>query len=145
MNSHCSGHTHGASTGHARDARPSSHRSPLQVSLMRAMSPHAGCPGCAADGGLAGVKVGAAGDAHEREADAVANAVTSGGSVSLEGGGAARTVQRTTPRASSGGSASLPGLGAGAPLSSGTRAALEPKMGYDFSPVRVHTGEAAAD
>ena len=39
----------------------------------------------------------------------------------------------------------LHGLGAGQPLDSGTRAFMEPRFGYDFSGVRVHTDAKATE
>ncbi|MEV6954456.1 DUF4157 domain-containing protein [Streptomyces sp. NPDC051183] len=52
--------------------------------------------------------------------------------------GSVRPMPRLDPAAS-------PTGGAGAPLDSATRAAMEPRLGWDLSQVRVHTGRGAAD
>ncbi|HSU16504.1 MAG TPA: DUF4157 domain-containing protein [Longimicrobium sp.] len=85
------------------------------------------------------------GDAHEREAEhAAAQVMHAPGGESLQGeagtrdGGAGRDAAPAAP---------LPGgLGAaaGARLDPATRAFMEPRLGHDFSRVRIHTGTAAA-
>lgn len=99
-------------------------------------------------------------DAHEREAERVADVVMR----SVEQGASAPTVQRMcaecdeelserVDRSASGGhatqvaspvAASIQSMqGGGTPLSPATRAFFEPRFGADFSHVRVHTGGQA--
>jgi hypothetical protein len=93
--------------------------------------------------------IGRAGDAYEREADAVADRVVGRGTASIT---------RLSPpairkAAVSGGGEHVPSSvqheihasrGGGAPLSAALRTDLEPRFGYDFSNVRVHTDGRAA-
>ncbi len=105
--------------------------------------------------------VGAPNDAHEREADSVAQAITSappsaplkapckcGGRCSAckkpDAAIQRATVQGTSPKATLDTSSVLAGLGAGEPLDTAARAFFEPRFGVDFSHVRVHTGDRAA-
>ncbi len=81
------------------------------------------------------------GDTHEREADQVADEVMRMPDSSVASGGDAAT--RAAP-ASSGMAETIPGS-EGKPLDTATRAFMEPRFGHDFSQVRVHTDEQAAD
>ena len=97
-----------------------------------------GCPRCQAKSAL---KVGAPDNAHEREADAVADQVmrmaASGDPVTPQG------------RVSSAGASSAPASveqvlrSPGQALDSGTRSWFEPRFGQDMSGIRVHTDRAA--
>lgn len=97
-----------------------------------------GCPRCQAKSAL---KVGAPDNAHEREADAVADRVmrmaASGDPVTPQG------------RVSSAGASSAPASveqvlrSPGQALDSGTRSWFEPRFGQDMSGIRVHTDRAA--
>ena len=117
--------------------------------------------------------VGASHDPFEHEAERTADAVTEGRSPSLPSPfGVLRLAQRAVakdepPRkdderekqaqklpAGSGGPGVAPAgieagilgqLGRGLPLDASLRSVFEPRFGYDFSGVRVHTGPAAAD
>ena len=104
------------------------------------------------------------GDALEREADRVADTVLripeAGASPPAMAGAAWSAVQRTadvlfdkqlmakrdgtgTDAAPASFGAKLSALSGGAPLPESARAYFEPRFGYDFSGVRVHTGVAA--
>jgi hypothetical protein len=107
------------------------------------------------------------GDPQEREADRVADDVmrmpepvatltaASGGVGTLQRKCAACEeesdhVQRKTdsvpaPPMPAGAESPLAGLGAGAPLPASERAYFEPRFGYDFSRVNVHTGARASE
>lgn len=121
------------------------------------------CPRCQAKSRL---KVGAPDDAHEREADAVADKVMrmtdAPGPVTTAAAGrqrkdAARETHGETPRLqlkSSAASAAPAGAaapasvdavlgGTGQALDAGTRAFFEPRFGRDFSSVQVHADSAA--
>ncbi|HMN20305.1 MAG TPA: DUF4157 domain-containing protein [Ottowia sp.] len=93
--------------------------------------------------------IGAADDAFEREADAIAARVMSGGT------GAASTaplaVQRVARRPSAAGPVEMAPAqveqviaSAGQPLDDRTRAFFEPRFGHDFRRVRIHGDSAAA-
>ncbi len=114
------------------------------------------CPSCKrAPASGAALRLGTPGDAHEREADAVADRVMqmSAPALHLAGGTAVSqaTVQRTPDGAShlapapdvravvAGGTAS-----SGQQLDPSTRAFMEARFGRDFGAVRVHTGAGAA-
>ncbi len=108
------------------------------------------------------LKVGAAGDAFEREADRVADQVMKtpesrvqrecacGGSCGDCSGSKDDEPPAVRRKASSGESiASANGVenvvrGSGAPLDAATRAFMEPRFGRDLAGVRVHTGTEAA-
>ena len=108
------------------------------------------------------VVVGAANDRYEQEADRVADEVMgrTGDAASVSHFAPATTVQRICqeceeelqrkPMAidskSAGGNAGVDvsGLSGGRPLSEGTRSFFEPRLGADFSNVRVHTENDAA-
>jgi hypothetical protein len=78
------------------------------------------------------VEVGPVDDPFEREAERVANMVSSGSRVDLP------------RRAPAGTSARLTGLGSGSSLPAGERSFMEGRFGHDFGSVRVHTGGRAA-
>lgn len=94
-----------------------------------------------------GLAVGPVDDSHEREADRVAAAVAAGGSAGVHGrvGAAA---QRDAGGAA--GSITAPPIvgdmlrSRGEPLDAATRAFVEPRLGHDFSKVRIHA-DARAD
>lgn len=98
-------------------------------------------------GDVSGLAVGPAGDAHEREADRVADAIIDGRSVEVRGRVGAEA-QRDAGGAEGGFTA--PAIvgevlqSCGAPLANDTRAFMESSFGHDFSKVRVHT-DARAD
>jgi hypothetical protein len=91
-----------------------------------------------------GVPVSQPGDAGERQAEAIAEAVMApavcAGCAPLApcascAAGIQRSAAGSGPQ-----SASLPGLDAGRPLDSGTRDFFEPRFGRDLGAVRVHSG-----
>jgi hypothetical protein len=107
------------------------------------------------------------GDADEREADRVADSVVSSADqptihrkCNCEGGGAscpaceeeeveqAKGIHRKAASSSNGDQSVHDGfheaIGPGQPLDSSTRGFMESRFGHDFSGVRVHTGEQAA-
>jgi hypothetical protein len=92
--------------------------------------------------------VGPPGDSFEQEADRVAEAVTGGRSTSPSRISAARPSLRRS--AETDGPEEAPAVvgkalrSPGQPLGAGVRAFLEPRIGHDFSRVRVHTDELAA-
>lgn len=98
------------------------------------------------------LRVGAADDAFEREADRVADKVTTGGSA-ISGGDAPSPVsplriQRLSAVASAGPALVTPGPGAalhepGETLPGNLRTDMESRFGHDFSRVRIHTDSAA--
>jgi hypothetical protein len=107
------------------------------------------------------LKVGAAGDAFEREADRVADQVMktpeSRVQRACECGGSCgdcsspddepapvRRKSLSNENVASDGFEHIV-RGGGAPLDGATRAFMEPRFGYDFALVRVHTGVAAAE
>ena len=118
----------GASPGRAEASTPASERIPgLQEALgnqalARLLSSRE-------------VRVSPPGDPQEKEADRIADAVTSSRLHPTEG----RAIQPL-----SFGLSSLPGLGMGRPLDPAARAMLEPRLGSDFGAVRIHDGPAAA-
>lgn len=95
------------------------------------------------------LRVGAAGDKYEQEADRIAEEVAGPGKISaprkaaprhfvqrasgLEGGDVDRSIEDR-----------IRGEGGGASLPQSVRAALEPRLGVDLGGVRTHTGEKAA-
>lgn len=97
------------------------------------------------DGGA--LTVGAADDAHEREADRAADAILSGRSADVHGRVVARAQRDAGGPA---GGFTAPAIvgevlqSRGAPLANDTRAFMESGFGHDFSKVRVHT-DARAD
>lgn len=79
-----------------------------------------------------------AGDAHEREADHIARQVMRmPDSARANAGDTVAAPAHTETSA-------IPGSG-GQPLDTATRAFMEPRFGHDFSQVRVHTDEQAAN
>jgi hypothetical protein len=85
-------------------------------------------------------RVSTPGDAHEREAEHAAGQAMrapAGIGGGLREGGAERE---------SAAGAALPGMGSapGRRLDAATRAFMEPRLGHDFSRVRIHTGASAA-
>lgn len=87
--------------------------------------------------------VGRPGDAFEREADHVAERVTSEAPIAVPGRGAAAPAGEG---AAPGAGARLRGMeGAGNPLSEETRAYFEPRFGRSLENVRLHTGERAGE
>ena len=82
------------------------------------------------------------GDAHEREADQVAEQVMRAPDTDVAAPESERTTP--TPASTSGAQAMVPG-GQGQPLDTATRAYMEPRFGHDFSQVRVHNDEQAAE
>src|SRR5262245_10208619 len=87
------------------------------------------------------------GDANEKEADTVAQKVTSGEQATIKGNS-----DSLNRKADTGGEASeqteaklSASKGGGQPLDESTRGEMESKMGADFSGVRLHTGEAAQE
>jgi outer membrane protein OmpA-like peptidoglycan-associated protein len=98
------------------------------------------------------------GDAYEKEADRIADQVMQKKLAPCSCGGTCPKctaeekylAQRMTTRASSGSGLSVSEnfvseLGLGQPLDRPTRAFFEPRFGYDFSDVRVHTSSQAAE
>lgn len=95
--------------------------------------------------------VNAPGDRHEQEADQVAEQVLARPAPARAAGAPAPPRPPVTPLDAAGGTPiadpALAGAvlrGAGQPLDLATRADLEPRIGHDFSRVRVHTGGEAA-
>jgi peptidoglycan hydrolase-like protein with peptidoglycan-binding domain len=96
------------------------------------------------------LRIGAPGDAHEREADRVADRVAAS---PHRPAGSARNAPPLVQRAATG-SSGQPGplpasvghalAGAGTPLAPALRQDMELRLAHDFSHVRVHTDEAAA-
>ena len=109
-----------------------------------------GCPRCQAK-----LAVSDPGDAYEKEADRVAEQVIQKKSAPCSCGGTCAecgsgTIQRSGGSLASGSGASVSdhfngSLGAGQPLDRDTRAFMESRFGYDFSRVRVHSDDHAAD
>ncbi|WP_081608066.1 eCIS core domain-containing protein [Metapseudomonas furukawaii] len=125
--------------------------SPRQPALVQRRSSPASCacggscPRCQAGSGL---KVGAPDDAHEREADAVAERLmrrdsTSGPVTPVAAGLQPRSAGTATPGAVAPASVDAVLSGAGEALDSGTRGFFEPRFGQDFSRVQVHLDAAA--
>jgi hypothetical protein len=87
--------------------------------------------------------VGARGDAHEQEADRVADQV-------MQMPGAGPAPLQATPKNEQGGGLAAPDIvhealhAPGRPLDPTTRAFMEPRFGHDFSQVRVHNDATAA-
>ncbi|MGZ5130279.1 MAG: eCIS core domain-containing protein [Caldimonas sp.] len=124
-------------------------RAPAPPVLQRASSCPCGgtCPRCAAAGAaLGGLRISEPGDAHEREADAIAAQVAGARSATSVAEQAGPRIQRAP---SNRGAAARPATG-GLPGSSGkaldaaTRAFMEPRFGADFGEVRIHDDAAAA-
>ncbi|MCB1054838.1 MAG: DUF4157 domain-containing protein [Acidobacteria bacterium] len=93
------------------------------------------------------------GEPAERQAERVAQAVTSGAGSARHELGTARSSPAVLQRQSAGGMASSGGgaaravgsaLGGGQPLPAATRGFFERRMGHDLGSVRVHTGAGAA-
>jgi len=110
------------------------------------------------------LRVGPADDPHEREADRVADTVTSGGvapwiAARPDASGVRRqcetcaeeeVLQRDAAANAAGGWSAPPIVGEvlrspGRPLDAGLRAELEPRFGHDFSTIRVHDDVRAAE
>lgn len=89
------------------------------------------------------LRVSQPGDAHEEEADQVADAVMRmpAAETATSGDTASPT---TTTTSQSGAQEAVPGSD-GQPLDAATRAYMEPRFGHDFGNVRVHTDEQAAE
>jgi hypothetical protein len=124
--------------------------SPLAPQRTPACACGGNCPRCAAASQtLGGLRLSVPGDAHEREADAIAAKVTSGNPAATVEAHAGRTVQRVPPNRGAG-SQALPALvggpsaSSGQPLDAETRAFMEPGFGADFDEVRIHDGPQAA-
>jgi hypothetical protein len=107
------------------------------------------CPRCKTKpGGSNGLRVSRAGDALEREADAIAAHVMSGTGAAVTSTAANAQVQRAAARADV--AASAPSAIAGGlrtpsrPLDRATRTFMEPRFGRDLSHVHIHTGREAA-
>ena len=81
------------------------------------------------------------GDAHEQEADQVAEAVMRMPATETAPSGDTTAAHTTTSQ--SGAQEALPGSD-GQPLDAATRAYMEPRFGHDFGHVRVHSDEQAA-
>lgn len=112
-----------------------------------------GCPRCRAKAAPQGPALSQPGDAHEREADAIAARIVAGGhatgatratSAAERGTGLQRAPRGTSaPRAPAG--LDTGGLrSASRPLDAATRRFMEAGFGHDFGAVRVHTGADAA-
>ncbi|HSK80355.1 MAG TPA: DUF4157 domain-containing protein [Thermoanaerobaculia bacterium] len=86
-----------------------------------------------------GVRVSQPGEPQEREADRIADAVTSTASP------APVPEEERADLPSIPASSTLPGLGPGRPLDPEARAMLEPRFGRDLGAVRVHDGLEAAE
>ena len=85
------------------------------------------------------LEVGRPGDAWEREADRVAERAVSPEPFSEAAPPVAPVPSAPAP------ARTLQGLGHGQPLDGPTRAFLEPRLGEDLGPVRVHTDQRAAE
>jgi len=101
---------------------------------------------------LASLRVSSPRDAAEREAESVAAAVERSSVAPAASAGAAPLIQPAPAGGDGSGGTVAPGtataiaarLGGGSPLSPTIRADLEPRIGADFSSVRVHTDSHAA-
>lgn len=113
----------------------------------RAAGPSGRCADCETEARLApraGVVVGPADDAFEREAERVAAAVVAGGAAGTIGPPAAPAAQRA-PTAASGAPTVAPcalaeATRGGRPLGAALRAEFEPRFGRDLSHLRLHDG-----
>jgi uncharacterized protein DUF4157 len=97
------------------------------------------CPRCT-QGNLA---MSEPGDAQEREAEAIATRL-----MSVDSSDKTKRIQRAARADATAGAPAEIAHGvhsASKPLDESTRAFMEPRFGYDFSHVRVHTGAEAAD
>lgn len=135
---------------------PASH---AQARVQASSRPAPGASACACGGGCprcqgkSRLKVGAAGDASEREADAVADRVMGMAAGPVAASKSTEALPRIRAQSSSaaGGTAERhapasvdAALGvSGRPLGAATRAFFEPRFGQDFSGVRIHTDGAA--
>ncbi|MEZ5610972.1 MAG: DUF4157 domain-containing protein [Rhodocyclaceae bacterium] len=91
-----------------------------------------------------GLRVSQPGDAGERQAEHIAEAVMAPGGCTactpaVPCASCAGEIQRSAEGAAPG-TASMPGLGAGKPLDGASRAFFEPRFGRDLGAVRVHDG-----
>ena len=92
------------------------------------------------------VRIGAAGDAFEQEADSIAERLVSGSAVAVAGrvGPTVHTKRSQSRGGGSGGeSSNIADLSSGHALPSSLQAAFGPRLGHDLSGVRVHHDEAA--
>ncbi|MFN0066387.1 MAG: DUF4157 domain-containing protein [Limisphaerales bacterium] len=119
--------------------------------VQRHAAPGAGLAAdfAATPAGLPRLPVNDPGDAFEREADAVAEAVVNGGRASATPSSIPTLARREAGPATVSSSFAPPVVHAvlrasGTPLGAAARAELEPRFGHDFSGVRVHTDERAA-
>jgi hypothetical protein len=121
-------------------------RALAQGQLRRKCGARCDCEDCSTWQGKAlqkKVRIGAANDAFEREADTLADKVVAGQRVSV-GLRTGPTVHAKRSESESGGSASGAGLGPGAALPGPLQAEVGPLLGRDLGGVRVHTGAVAA-
>ncbi len=88
------------------------------------------------------LRVSQPGDAHEQEADQVADAVLR--MPDAEAAASGETAAAHAMAGQSGGSQEAIPTTDGQPLDAATRAYMEPRFGHDFGQVRVHTDERAA-
>ncbi len=87
------------------------------------------------------LRVSQPGDAHEQEADQVADAVLRLPATETASSGGDTAAHTTTSQ--SGAQEAIPGSD-GQPLDAATRAYMEPRFGHDFGHVRVHSDEQSA-
>jgi hypothetical protein len=91
------------------------------------------------------LSVAAADSAEEKQADAVANAVATGGEVQTTSTASGKTESSSLTVSPEFEEKLLAGKGQGEPLNSALRGEMESKMNGDFGDVRVHTGADAAE
>ena len=97
------------------------------------------------------LKIGPQNDAFEREADRTVNEVMSGAGSAAQWSFSRMSIAPPLQRSATDAGADLAPSSvenvlrsSGAPLDSGSRAFFEPRLGMDFSKVRIHTGAEAA-
>jgi hypothetical protein len=131
---------------------------PVASVVQRKCACGGGCPSCEAEADelklQTKLSISSPGDVFEREADAVADQVMRMPEVALQPNASARPndhgplIKRKTCGGAGGGTVAsgfTSRLGPGAPLDSASRNYFEPRFGRDFSAVRVHTDDAAAN
>ncbi|HEV7889718.1 MAG TPA: DUF4157 domain-containing protein [Pyrinomonadaceae bacterium] len=132
-----------APPGDARDARAVAHSGPLRAQDLSRTPLHSG----AREALRPKLAVSAPGDAHEQEADRVAEQLAASHAPAKPGATPPR-IQRFTTRPGGQEHSAPPSVerslaGAGRPLEPSLRRDMEGRFGHDFTPVRVHTDAAA--